>query len=361
MIGRLNFYLIRRFALWLMITGAGFGAIAILGDFLEMLRFTNRVNLGAADAFYFTLLRLPLLIIDFLPFVFLFSTVFCLLRMSQAQELAVIRAAGVSVWQFLMPILAFTFILSALIVALLEPLGTSGFKRYTAIKDELTGQKPKFSFSTDAVWFRESSSLGNYIIRAARLDPQSANRLLDVDVLVFTEDGNLAHRLKADAALLEKGVFSIAAARYFHSNDIPVEKTDIDLPTSLQPENLTQSFMPAKSINIWQMPNYIARASQTGIDVARHQVRFQSLLALPLLLMSMVMVAACFSLPTGRMVSTGQTLGMAVLSGFVLFLFNDFIQLLGDLGSVPPFLSAWVAAVIAMLLAISYLLSTEDG
>lgn len=361
MIGRLNRYLITRFAIWLGITGAAFGAIAVLGDFLEMLRLTNRLDLGAGDAFYFTLLRLPLLLIDFLPFIFLFAAVFCLLRMSQAQELAVIRAAGVSVWQFLLPILSFTFIIAALIVGLVEPLGTSSFKRFNDIKAELTGVKPKLSFATGGVWFRENSDNGNYILRAGKLDPQAVDHLFDIEVSVFTDAGALSHRIEAPRGKLLDGRFQLETARQYKSNGEVSDAADITLPSSLGVDNLRQSFLPAKTVNVWQMIGYMQRAAQTGIDVTRHQVRFQSLLALPLLLMAMVMVAACFSLPTGRMVSTGQTLGLAVLCGFLLFLFNDFTQLLGELGSVPPILSSWIPAIIAMLLAISYLLSTEDG
>ena len=76
MIGTLNLYLMRRFALWLVIVTLGFGTVAMLGDFLEMLRFANRFNLGAGTAFNFTLHRLPLLLMDFLPFIFLFGSVF---------------------------------------------------------------------------------------------------------------------------------------------------------------------------------------------------------------------------------------------------------------------------------------------
>lgn len=360
MIGQLNRYLIGRFAIWLGITGTAFGAIAMLGDFLEMLRLTNRLELGAGDAFYFTLLRLPLLLIDFLPFIFLFSAVFCLLRMSQAQELAVIRAAGVSVWQFLTPILAFTFISAAVIVALIEPLGTSTYKRFTDIKADLSGAKPKLSFSTGGVWFREDSEIGNYIIHAERFDGDTAERLINVEVTMFSGDNEFSGRIEAENAILDEGRFILTNARNYAANAATLQP-QVALPSSLAAESLSESFVSARAINIWQLPGYIERASRTGIDVTRHHVRLQALLALPLLLMSMVMVAACFSLPTGRMVSTGQTLGLAVLSGFLLFLFNDLTQLLGELGSVPPLLAGWTPAIIAMLLAISYLLSTEDG
>ena len=36
-------------ALWIVIVTGGFGAIAMLGDFLEMLRFANRFELGAGQ------------------------------------------------------------------------------------------------------------------------------------------------------------------------------------------------------------------------------------------------------------------------------------------------------------------------
>ena len=361
MIGRLNRYIIGRFAIWLGITGTAFGAIAMLGDFLEMLRLTNRFDLGAGDAFYFTMLRLPLLLIDFLPFIFLFSAVFCLLRMSQAQELAVIRAAGVSVWQFLSPILAFTFITASLIVAFMEPLGTATYTRFTELKTELSGTKPKLSFSKGGVWFRENTQNGNYIIHAEKFDADAAERLLNVEVTLFEADNSFAGRIEAESAILDIGRFVLTNARNYSTNAAAGLQPELTLPSSLAPEGLNASFVSARAVNIWQLPGYIERASLTGIDVTRHHVRLQSLLALPLLLMAMVMVAACFSLPTGRMISTGQTIGLAVLSGFLLFLFNDLTQLLGELGSVPPLLASWTPAIIAMLLAISYLLSTEDG
>ncbi|MEL0151081.1 MAG: hypothetical protein VW950_05530, partial [Rhodobiaceae bacterium] len=82
---------------------------------------------------------------------------------------------------------------------------------------------------------------------------------------------------------------------------------------------------------------------------------------LPRVLLARVRGAAWFSWPTGRMFSTGQTRGMSVLSGFALFLFNDFIVLMGELNLMPALLASWTPASIALLLSISYLLTTEDG
>jgi lipopolysaccharide export system permease protein len=361
MIGMLNLYLMRRFALWLLIVTLGFGVIAMLGDFLEMLRLANRLNLGAATAFGFTLHRLPLLLMDFLPFIFLFATVFCLLRLSQAQELAVIRAAGLSVWQFLKPLLVFTFLLASFVILAIEPIGTKLHNRYSDNYAELTSQKSGLSFSNGGIWFRETTPTGSYISRAQKLDETQSGRLLDIEVMVIDVEGRFDNRITAPYGEIKDGIFSLYDATRYRGSAESQAQPRVDLTTGLTAASLSNNFAGAHIINIWQLPGYIAAAGNSGIDVTRHQVRFQSLLALPILLMAMVMVAACFSLPTGRMFTTGQTLGLSVLSGFSLFLFNDFIVLMGELNLVPVLLASWTPALIALLLSISYLLTTEDG
>ena len=361
MIGTLNLYLVRRFALWLFIVALGFGTVAMLGDFLEMLRFANRFNLGAGTAFNFTLHRLPLLLMDFLPFIFLFGTVFCLLRLSQAQELAVIRAAGLSVWQFLQPLLIFTFVLSTLSILALEPIGAHLHNRYTDRHAELTSQKSGLSFSAGGIWFRETTESGSYISRAREIDDTGTGRLLELEIMVLDAEGAFDRRITAPSGEISDGIFRLSQATIYQGSAPPETVAQFDLPTGLVAESLSNSFTNARIINIWQLPGYISAAGNSGIDMTRHQVRFQSLLALPILLMAMVMVAACFSLPTGRMFSTGQTLGMSILCGFSLFLFNDFIVLMGELNLMPIILASWTPALIALLLSISYLLTTEDG
>jgi lipopolysaccharide export system permease protein len=361
MISTLNLYLVRRFAVWLMIVTLGFGAIAMLGDFLEMLRLANRLNLGAGTAFGFTLHRLPLLLMDFLPFVFLFATVFCLLRLSQAQELAVIRAAGLSVWQFLKPLLVFTFVLSTLIILALEPIGAQLHNRFTDSYAALTSQKSSLSFSTGGVWFRETTQSGSYISRAKQIDDAQAGRLLDVEIIQFNESGAFESRITAPSGQIADGLFRLTAPRFYRRDEAVKTLPQWELSSSLTSSSLADNFANARIINVWQLPGYIAAAGKSGIDVTRHEVRLQSLLALPILLMAMVMVAACFSLPTGRMFTSGQTLGLSVLCGFGLFLFNDFIVLMGELNLMPPIMASWVPAFIALLLSISYLLTTEDG
>ena len=91
---KLSLYLIRRFTIWLLVTGTAFSLLIFLGDFLDMLKLASKFNQGNLHAAYFTVLRFPFLLIDLMPFIMLFGTVFCLLSLSESRELVVVRAAG---------------------------------------------------------------------------------------------------------------------------------------------------------------------------------------------------------------------------------------------------------------------------
>ena len=82
-------------------------------DFIEMLR---RAGMYDSDVSGFllawmTLLRLPSFSELTLPFAVLIGTVGIFLMLSRSSELIVVRAAGVSVWQFMLPAMIVAFLL----------------------------------------------------------------------------------------------------------------------------------------------------------------------------------------------------------------------------------------------------------
>ena len=88
---------------------------------------------------------------------------------------------------------------------------------------------------------------------------------------------------------------------------------------------------------------------------------FHLLLARPLLMVAMVLIAATFGLKHAR--SGGHISGvvLSVISGFLLFIFAEFMKTLGELAMLSPPLAAWTPGVIASLLGITLLLHREDG
>ena len=85
------------------------------------------------------------------------------------------------------------------------------------------------------------------------------------------------------------------------------------------------------------------------------------LMADPLLLCAMVLIAATFTLRHARRGGTTFIIAGGVLTGFVLYFFSDVVIALGLSDSIPIALAAWTPSGVTMLLGLAMLLHLEDG
>ncbi len=358
---KLSMYLIQRFTLWMLVTGAAFSLLIFLGDFLDMLKLASKFNQGSLQAAYFTLLRFPFLLIDLMPFVTLFATVLCLLSLSESRELVVIRAAGVSVWQFILPLLAFTLLLGCVVLAFLDPIGTSSYKKFRQIENQLRPNMPALDISQSGLWLRETGPAGDRILHATRVVDETRLLLEQTNYMIYDQLGNLDRRVSAQIARLENQQWIFENAKVHKvTGDVTTHEL-LQLSTASQITNLQEHFRHPNTLSVWSLPQYISAAGVAGIDIKSHLVRLYSMLALPFMLTAMVLVAASFSVPTGRILSTGRTIGFAILFGFLLFIFGKFVAKLSELSILPIFLASLAPPLIATLLALTLLLEAEDG
>jgi lipopolysaccharide export system permease protein len=131
--------------------------------------------------------------------------------------------------------------------------------------------------------------------------------------------------------------------------------------TNLELEQLRQSFVPPDAVGFWAMPAVISRTIGAGLDPTPYQLRYQSLMARPLLLIAMVLVAASVSLRFFRFGGVTRLVLGGVAAGFVLYVATQLSEELGASGIVNPPVAAWLPAIVGTLLGSLALLHQEDG
>ena len=133
------------------------------------------------------------------------------------------------------------------------------------------------------------------------------------------------------------------------------------VPTALSAEQVRESFPSPKNISFWDLPTYIELAEDAGLPAAQYRLQQQSLLARPLLLAAMVIIAATVSLRLYRLGNVGRMMVGGVLAGFMLYVVGKLTQDFGSAGLVSPAAAAWVPASMALLMGLTILLHQEDG
>ncbi|MCB4769251.1 LPS export ABC transporter permease LptG [Ancylobacter sp. Lp-2] len=361
MIGRtLGFYFARRFLS--SVLGIFFGCVFLimLIDFLEMSRRVGERDIDTLTMFLLTVYRAPFFTEQLLPFAVLFGAIGTFLTLSRRLELVVARAAGISAWQFIAPAAICALILGILSTTLYNPISADFKERANRIEAEIFNrQTGLFSSTNSGFWIRQQSVDGQAIIEAAA-QTGGGRQLSGVNVFLFGSDGKLVERIEARNATLEAGAWRLNQVRVL-TPTIGIQNYDTYMvATNLTPDQV-QETLQSETVSFWDLPAAIEAATRVGFGAERYRLQYQSLLARPVLLLAMVLIAASVSLRVFRFGGIGQTILGGVAAGFLLYVATKLAEDLGEVGVVHPIIAAWFPAVVGALVGVLILLHREDG
>ena len=102
----LSRYIARHFLIAVLLTLLGLAGIVSLIDLFELMRRASKYqHVPFSIVFQLVILKTPVMLERLLPYAVLIGSIVALTRLTRTHELIVARAAGVSVWQFLLPAL----------------------------------------------------------------------------------------------------------------------------------------------------------------------------------------------------------------------------------------------------------------
>src|SRR3546814_11355952 len=100
-----------------------------------------------------------------MPFTVLFAAMATFWRLTRSHELVVARAAGVSVWQFLLPVLGSSVVIAGLAVSGLNPLAAALLGRYERLEASYVhNQQSMLAVSETGLWLRQAEDAGQSVI-----------------------------------------------------------------------------------------------------------------------------------------------------------------------------------------------------
>lgn len=361
MIGRtFGFYLSRRFLRSIgLVFGVMFTLIYLI-DFVELLRRASDAQ-GSTTAFiaFLTLLRVPAVTEQVLPFAVLFGAMAAFLALSRKLELVVARAAGLSAWQFLLPPVLIVGLIGIFSVTIYNPVSALFKQRADRYETRLFGKTGRDEADT-SLWIRQKSADGQAILRAER-SSDNGTRLAAVTAFIYDKEGRFLERVEAARAKLLPGFWTLEDARVLRAGEEPSTHTNFVLASNLSPEQVTQSFVAPDSVPFWDLPALRERTELAGLDATGYRLRYQVLLARPLLLVAMVLVAASFSLRFFRFGGISRMVAGGVIAGFVLYVTTKLVGDLGSAGLMSAAIAAWSPAIAGCMLGTLALLHQEDG
>ncbi len=354
-------YLALQFLLGVAVVYGAFLLLAFSIDIVDLINRTSGHNVTTGVIIGMSLLQLPDLGQKLLPFAVLLGGVFAFARLSRNQELVATRAAGLSAWDFLAPPLIVAVLIGVFAVVVFTPISSRLLAQFAALEAKyIRGEESQLAVSQNGLWLRQGDEDQQSVIHALRVSAQGA-RLEDVDVFRYGARDHFLGRIDARSAELATGAWVLRDAWVSGAEGGPKHFARYDLPTTMTPTQIQESFASPDTLSFWALPGFIRAAQNAGFAATRYELYFYTLLALPALFAAMVFMAASFSLRLTRGGGLPRVVLVSALSGFGVYFFSDLTRALGQSGILPVLLAATAPALAAILIGMALVFHQEDG
>ncbi len=363
----LDRYVVRNFLQVYIYCIIGFLSIWLIFDVSDNISTFIDAHLGFTRVAHYYLSQLPQILVILLPVSLLLALLFCLGRMSRANEIVSMLTAGVSVPRVLLPLIMLgllTVAASGLLNYSLAP--HADLARKTLLNNE---QKTRRESQIEGQIFRNRTDRRTWFIQNFR---RGQNVFNNVEILQQDEHDNIVTNYLAAKALFKPDTKSweleaVKIVNYDRTGNITKEETQPSLTINHwteTPYRLSSANVRAEYLSVPELRNYLHfNADFPSTLLAPFKTHLQYRMALPWTCLVVVFIAA----PLGIGFSRRGVLSSVASSIILVFSMNVLTHLFLALGEGSR-ISAWTAAWLPNLgfavigLYLLYLRSTNrDG
>lgn len=371
MVSRIQVYILRECLGGLaLVLGVLLLAILMI-DVVEQLRTVGGdVKLSLLDAFRLSLMKLPQVAEQTLPFGLLAAAMMAFTRLNRRSELSIIRASGLSAWRFLAPVIALSLVLGLFTLAVINPFAARMTEAFEMERAKLLriGQQT-LALADDGVWLRQGDDASQFVIHARRVEDAGRTlvgvKMIEEQRLYIgrqpTNDFAFVRRIDARQATLGDGFWQLEDVVENLPGQLPERKPQLAIPTTLDAVTLLDEFASPNTIGFWHLPRFISETRAAGLDSSRYAMRWHTLLATPALFVAMALIGAIACLRLQRLGGTSRLLATGTLAAVGLYFFTQFSSSLGAIGAAPAAVAAWSPPLFVLFSTLAFIAYREDG
>ena len=339
----------------------------LLIDGSDQLNFFSSNGLDANKAVLNIFLRVPMLMVEAMALIIMLGSILTFLWLSTSNEIPILKASGKSAFRILLPIAIITFAIGLLVTFIGGPLVSASMRASDAVLERfnLTNNN-SFSVSENDIWLRDKSDSIDMVIKASQMN-STATVFYDLIIFEFYGQEKLNRKIEASKAILRETFWELTDVNIIDNNlkpevrPKPITINQLDIPTSLTNEQITDSFADPRVISIYSIKQFISRLETSGYTATRHKLFLLTELSRPIFFMAMLLIAAMFLLRTESGSSRGVNIFMCLFVGFLLFSIQKLFESFALAEQIPLLLVAFGPSTFAILILLGVLLHIEDG
>ena len=338
-----------------------FATIIFIGDSVEYnKKLSSYESLNISLIFLLSLLNLPKMLLEILPFCMFFSGMLWTMKVNHSRELLIIRSSGINLRKVTYPIFLVSILLGFLFVTTFSPLISATQKKITNIESETLG-KPINSLlvTTSGFWVKQGNQKGNDMIYSKSLNSKTME-FNDVIVFKFNNNYEVQKRIKAEISELHDSYWLLKNTEVINNIGEIVFQDEIKLPTSITKSQIKEGFSAPESLSFWHLIPFIKMIENAGFSANKHKYHLYKLLCFPFLLASMSILGVSFNLNNFQRKKSNYNILIGIIVGFSIFYITKIINALSISGKMPLFFGSLLPILLPFFLGIALIIHADE-
>lgn len=355
----LDRYIAGRFLRALFFSLLVFLTIYIVVDLVEHLDEFIDAHARAGQVVRYYIHYVPFILVTTLPVSMLLATLFSVGTLSKANELLAMKASGVSLYRFALPLLAIGMVISLVSMVIAETVvPASNQTRWEIKKIEIEKQDQRRS-SLIYNLYRQGEA--GRVFRFERYDVTQAR---GYGALIQEFDGkSLRSTLRASEMVWEDSVWTLKIGeerRFLAPESVTVRTFDYEARPQWpeRPAEFAQKYKEPENMGYFELAARAATKRKSGADATEENVGLQSKVAFPFSCFLMVLLGIPIA-STPKRAGFAKSFGIAVGIGFVYFTFTDVLHSLGKAGDLSPYAAAWTMNLVFLVVGVLIMAATR--
>ena len=330
-------------------------------EFFQKMRRFAELHAEFIWIFQYFLYRLPRIIFDIVPLTILLSTLLTLGGLSKNNEIIALKSCGVGILQLATPLLLFGAAVSLFLYFLNGSLIPSSFKKARNIQEvHIEKRDASDNFIQNKVWLRLDSRT---LLNIELVDPDKKS-MQGISLYYLGSDFSFPEEIEAEALIYENNEWVLLKGidrKFFQDGNIqlnPFDKKSIRL--NKKPEDFLPAAADPQEMTYRKLESYIAQLSADGFNTTRYRVDLRGKQAFPFVNFMMVLLGIPFALKDNRSAGIARGVLISLSIALLYYLVFSMTISLGRVMLFPPWLAAWSANILLMIVGVYLFLNIRQ-
>ncbi len=331
-----------------------FVAIDYLGTMDEFLS----ADVSLFRAFLYVLLKIPFMIIRFIPVGLLISVLIVFSLMNRNNEIVALKSCGININFILRPVLISGFLFTCLLLFISEIITPFAMTHVNKIKKNEIRKEINIISTRKDIWIKGVKT----ITHIKYYNPIRAE-MFGIVKYFFDDSFNLAKRIDAEKGMHMNGKWTLLKVLEQNRDNSGTYKTFFhevkNEKLNFLPEDLNEAVKKSDEMNVIELRNYIKKVEAEGYDATIYKVDFFARTAFPFVCIIMCIIGTGLTAGGKLTRSLPISISYGVGIAFFFWVFFNFCCSLGYGEMLPPFVAAWTANCVFLCYGMFLILNAE--